>query len=290
MKRQTAPEGAALRGEYTESCAPRCAARGVRSMTLKKENPSGGSPESAGFGEDNETLLRRIAQGDEAALDLLVRKNLGLVRSTAMHFRDRSYPGCEFEDLLQLGTIGMIKAARSFDFSYGTVFSTYAVPLIAGEIRRFLRDDGPVKVSRSIRQAGAAVMRARDRFLREEGREPRLSELAALCGLTPEEVTDAMEAALPVRSLSEPVGGEEGNGSALEDFLPDGDPMLDTLTDSIALREAIGRLSEQQQQQILQLRYYREMSQQQTGKILGLSQVKISREEKKIMQLLRSAL
>lgn len=191
---------------------------------------------------------------------------------------------------MQLGTIGMIKAARSFDFSYGTAFSTYAVPLIAGEIRRFLRDDGPVKVSRSIRQAGAAVMRARDRFLREEGREPRLSELAALCGLTPEEVTDAMEAALPVRSLSEPVGGEEGNGgSALEDFLPDGDPMLDTLTDSIALREAIGRLSEQQQQ-ILQLRYYREMSQQQTGKILGLSQVKISREEKKIMQLLRSAL
>ena len=234
--------------------------------------------------EENDALLRRIAEGDEAALDLLVRKNLGLVRSTALRFRDR---GTEFEDLVQLGTIGMIKAARSFDFSYGTVFSTYAVPLIAGEIRRFLRDDGPVKVSRSIRQAGANLMRARDRFLREEGREPHLSELAALCGLTPEEVADAMEAALPVRSLSEPVGSEDG--SALEDFLPDSDPLLDSLTDSIALREAIKQLSEQQQQ-ILQLRYYREMSQQQTGKVLGLSQVKVSREEKKIMQLLRAAL
>lgn len=233
----------------------------------------------------NHVLLERIAAGDEAALEELVKENMGLVKSIVVRFHDR---GVEYEDLVQIGAIGMIKAARSFDFSYGNVFSTYAVPLITGEILRFLRDDGPVKVSRSIKAKASGVMKARESFLRVNSREPKISELAEICGLSPEEITEVMEASSPIHSLSESVGGDK-DGLRLSDVIPDDSNEIEKLTDSMALREAIKTLDDLQKQ-IIRLRFYKNLSQQMTGKVLGLSQVKISREEKKIMKLLRLAL
>jgi len=234
------------------------------------------------YNKNNELLLR-IKDGDEAALDELVRCNMGLVKSIVQRFRDR---GCDYEDLLQIGTIGMIKAARSFDFGYGTVFSTYAVPLIIGEVRRFLRDDGAIKVSRTLKRDGVVLMRCREEFLNTNGREPRLEELSEMSGLDIGDVVNALEAASPVASLSEPVGDD---GMTLDGVIAEKDSALDGLTDKIALAEAIKELPVLWRQ-IITLRYCRELSQQQTGELLGLSQVKISREEKKILEKLRKAL
>ena len=237
-----------------------------------------------GDGEKNLSLLAQIAEGRQGALEELVYENMGLVRSVALRFKGR---GTEYEDLLQIGSIGMIKAAKSFDLSYGTAFSTYAVPLIAGEIRRHLRDDGPIKVSRTLKKIASDAMRQRERIVLEEGREPRISELAALIGVGEEELGQALEASGPVRSIYE-AGGKDEEGT-LEDLLPAEGEEIERLTDRLALKQALDAL-EPLHRQIVVLRYYKELSQEQTGRILGLSQVKISREEKKIMALLRHSL
>ena len=245
------------------------------------------TPKHMGDNSQNHILLKKIADGDEAALEEIISSNLGLVKSIALRFRDR---GVEYEDLVQIGTIGMIKAARSFDFSYDTVFSTYAVPLIIGEIKRFLRDDGPIKISRNIKRQSIHIMKMKEELTKILEREPRISELAEYCEISEEELVRALEAATPITSLSEPVGESSGgDGVALGELLPDTSSTLDMLTDKIALNEAITGLDDCQRQ-IIYLRYYRDMSQQQTGAVLGLSQVKVSREEKKIIQLLREAL
>nr|MBQ4317724.1 sigma-70 family RNA polymerase sigma factor [Clostridia bacterium] len=236
----------------------------------------------ADYSQNNE-LLKRIKEGDDKALDELVKRNMGLVKSIVTRFGDR---GCDYEDLLQIGTIGMIKAARSFDFGYNTVFSTYAVPLIIGEIRRFLRDDGAVKVSRTLKRDGMTVMKCREEYIRIHGCEPRLEELAQLSGLDIENVTMALEAATPITSLSEPVGDD---GMTLDGVISDNDNAIDSLTDRIALSEAINELPGLWRQ-IITLRYFKELSQQQTGALLGLTQVKVSREEKKILEKLRRSL
>ena len=234
---------------------------------------------------DNSELIKRLNEGDESALDEIVTQNMGLVKSVALRFCGR---GTEYEDLVQIGSIGLMRAARSFDFSFGCMFSTYAVPLIVGEIRRFLRDDGLIKVGRSVKQAAGVIMRAREKILATSEREPTVKELAEMCNMTVEEVAFALDAAGPVRSLSEPVGSE-GDNTSLEYFIADKENLLEKLTDSIALREAISTLSPRQQE-IIKLRYFGELSQQQTGDALGITQVKVSREEKKIMELLRRAL
>ena len=234
---------------------------------------------------DNNLLIKRLSEGDESALDEIVSQNMGLVKSVALRFCGR---GTEYEDLVQIGAIGLMRAARSFDFSFGCMFSTYAVPLIIGEIRRFLRDDGLIKVGRATKQAAGVIMRAREEFLAENQREPSVNELSEICKMSVEEIVYALDAAGPVRSLSECVG-PEGDGALLEYFIADRENLLEKLTDSIALREAIATLSPRQQE-IVKLRYFKEMSQQQTGDALGITQVKVSREEKKIMELLRRAL
>jgi RNA polymerase sporulation-specific sigma factor len=233
---------------------------------------------------ENADLLRRIGEGDESAADELISLNMGLVKNIAARFRDR---GVEYEDLIQIGVIGMIKAMRSYSFSYNTAFSTYAVPLIIGEIRRFLRDDGPIKVGRGIKKQGVNVMKQRELFLREHGREPKISELAVLCEASPEEIVTAMEAQSPIRSLNEPVGDDDG--ITLGNIIASDENEVDAVTDKIALAEAIRSMSPLHRK-IIVLRYYRELSQQQTGDLLGLTQVKVSREEKKIMKYLRDAL
>ncbi len=212
---------------------------------------------------------------------------MGLVRSIAARFAGRiADRGLEFEDLIQIGCVGMVKAIRSWDESYGTVFSTYAVPLIIGEIKRFLRDDGPIKVSRSTKRRNAEILKKREEFTREAGREPSVDELAALCGLSCEDLVFALEAGAPIHSLSAPVGDDDAE---LEDLLEAGPSDIDALTDRLALRQAIAHLPPSQRK-IITLRYFCDLSQQQTADRLGLSQVKISREEKKIFEKLRAML
>ncbi len=235
--------------------------------------------------EETVGLIRLAKEGDREALERLVEGNMGLCKSVAARFRDR---GVEYDDLVQLAAIGMIKAIRSFDFSYQTAFSTYAVPLIIGEIRRFLRDDGAIKVGRGIKRVGTDALRKREEFLRQNGREPKLSELALLCGVSSEELAFSLEAIGPVRSLSEPIGGEE-EGMAIGEQLADSEDGISRTTDRIALSEALRDLPPVQRQ-LIYLRYFKDMSQQKTGEILGMTQVKVSREEKKIMERLRREL
>lgn len=233
--------------------------------------------------ENNSSLLLRIREGDEEALARLTDENMGLVRSIALRFTGR---GMDYEDLVQTGTIGMIRAARSFDPSFGCVFSTYAVPLIMGEIKRMLRDDGQVKVSRELKRRAMLVARARERLEGALGREPRLSELAAECGLSPEEASEALAAYTPVRSLSESAGDDMPE---LGDMIADPEDAYERVCERNSLTAAVAEL-EPLQRSIVYLRYKKELSQAQTGALLGVSQVKVSREEKKIIELLRRKL
>lgn len=237
----------------------------------------------------NRELIERAQGADErealSATEELIRLNLGLVRSLALRFKDR---GTEIEDLIQIGTIGMIKAIRSFDLSRETTFSTYAVPLIIGEIRRHLRDDGLIKVSRYHKKLGMELINARNRVVTQYGYEPGIEELAKLCEVSVEEAAIAMDAISPVASLSDVVGGDDSN-LTLESRIADDDNQIERVSDSIALGQAISHMPELWRKIVL-LRYYRNMTQQETADVLGLSQVKVSREEKKIMTFLRGEL
>ena len=237
--------------------------------------------------ERNESLLARFLAGDSSAESLLVEENMGLVRAVVLRFLGR---GTEYDDLMQIGTIGMIKAIRSFSPEFGAQFSTYAVPLIAGEIRRHLRDDGPIKVSRIYRKQGIALMREKNRILTEEGREPGIAELAALCGISKEEAAISLDALSPIASLSESIHDDDG-GLTLEGTLSDEESERETerICDRVAIAQSIGKLPPLWRKIVL-LRYFRNLTQQQTAAELGLSQVKVSREEKKILQNMRLAL
>ena len=232
---------------------------------------------------DNPALLRRAAEGDEAALEALVINNAGLVTGIAARFGGR---GVEREDLIEIGRIGLLKAIRTFDPERGCAFSTFAVPLIAGEIRRFLRDDGPIKVPRSQKRMGARLIAERERA-QAAGEELSIRELAARCGTTPEEAAAALESTMPLSSLSDFLWGEE-NGPTLEAALSD-EGEAERQLDRLALSVALDKLP-QLRRQIILLRYYRDLSQQQTAERLGLTQVKVSREEKKILAFLAQEL
>lgn len=233
----------------------------------------------------NKLLIKKAQNGDQASLEELIKNNMGLVRGIAYKFRDR---GTEYEDLVQLGTIGMLKAIHSYDEERGTAFSTYAVPLIIGEIRKFLRDDGLIKVSRVYKKNGMILMSARKKYIDETGKEPSISELAEICGMSREEAAFSIEATSPVHSLAESVYGEE-DGITLENTVADEENRIDRTFDRIALGEALRKLPPLWQKIVL-LRYFRDYTQQKTADILGISQVKISREEKKIVEQLRREL
>lgn len=240
--------------------------------------------------ERNRDLIARAQADEDEAMEALVIENAGLVRSLAQRFCGR---GTEFEDLIQIGTIGMIKAVRSFSLERGTAFSTYAVPLIVGEIRRHLRDDGMIRVSRTYKKLGAQLMRVRSEIVAEEQREPSVRELAERCGVDMEEAAMALDAISPVRSLYDPLPGTSGDGSVqtYDAVLPDEDSTADFehLHDRLALTQAISRMQPLWQRIVL-LRYYRNHTQQQVAEQLGLTQVKVSREEKKIVAFLREEL
>ena len=232
----------------------------------------------------NEELIKEAQNGNEEAFEKLIDQNMGLVKKTALRFKDR---GCEYEDLVQIGTIGMIKAVKSFDFSFNCVFSTYAVPLIIGEIRRHLRDDGLIKISRNIKKNGIDILRKKEEYERSNSKEPTISVLAELCNLSTEDVVTALEAISPVMSLQEPLNEDES--STLGSILKDDNNEIEKLTEKLALKEAMKGLTDVQKQ-IVTLRYYKDLSQQQTGQILGITQVKVSREEKRLINYLRNAL
>ncbi len=237
---------------------------------------------------ENRELIR-IAQSNtedaQTAAERLLIINRGLVRSIAIRFRDR---GLELDDLMQIGTIGLLKAVRSFDLERGTCFSTYAVPMIFGEIRRSLRDEGPIKVGRYYKKIGIQLMRAKNKISEEEGTEPTISRIAAEVGISVEEASVALDAMAPISSLSDYVYGDE-EGRVLEDMIADADSLDQTerIIDRMTLWRAIGKMPEQWQK-ILIMRYFRNMTQQQVANMLGLSQVKVSREEKKIVEFLRN--
>lgn len=236
--------------------------------------------------ERNHALLERVQNGDREAEALLLSENAGLVRQIAKRFLDR---GTEYEDLVQIGTIGMLKAIRSFSLDRGTAFSTYAVPLIVGEIRRHLRDDGLLKVSRIYKRQGLSLIHEKNRILAEEGREAGIAELAERCGFSVEDAAVSLDAISPVTSLSECVYGEES--VTYEGILADRESAdeCERISDRIALAQSIGTLPAEWRKIIL-LRYFRNMTQQQTADALGLTQVKVSREEKKILAELKKQL
>ena len=226
-----------------------------------------------------EDLIRRAKSGDREAGEALVTGNSGLIWSIARRYFGR---GVDPEDLYQLGCLGFLKAVEGFDPEFGTQFSTYAVPKIAGEIRRFLRDDGTVKVSRSLKERSAMIRLTRQKLTNRLGREPTLSELSAETGLLTEEIAMAETATGAAESIQKRSGED---GFALEDVLTEGE-MEEKIVEKIALREAISSLSEREQM-VIKLRFFHGLTQDKTSKILGVSQVQISRIEKKALENLR---
>ena len=228
------------------------------------------------------SLLRAARDGDREAAERLVRENSGLIWSVARRFFGR---GADAEDLYQLGCVGFLKAIAGYDESYGTQFSTYAVPKISGEIRRFLRDDGAVKVSRTLKERAAAVRSARTALEQRLGREPYLSELAAETGLTPEDIAAAETAAAPAESLQSESGED---GFTLEQVLGGGDE-TERIIERISLREAVAKLPERERK-VIALRYYHDMTQDAAARVLGVSQVQVSRIERRAISALREEL
>lgn len=225
------------------------------------------------------TLLRRAKQGDREAAERLITENSGLVWSVARRYFGR---GVDPDDLYQLGCLGFLKAVEGFDPDFGTQFSTYAVPKISGEIRRFLRDDGTVKVSRSLKERALAIRAAQQKLSGELGREPTVGELSAQLGLTPEEIASAEGATGSAESIQRSLTQD---GFSLEDVLTDGD-MEEELLERLALREAISTLAERERTVIF-LRFFHSLTQDKTAKLLGVSQVQVSRIEKKALEQLR---
>lgn len=234
--------------------------------------------------KDNLELILASQAGDARATDRLVRQNGGLVNRIAFRFLGR---GQEPEDLIQIGNMGLLKAIRTFDPARECAFSTYAVPLIFGEIRRFLRDDGPIKVSRSQKRLGAALAAEQGRCIAEGRGDVHLSELAARCGVSVEEAAAALDAIAPVSSLSDVIYNGE-DSPTLESTLSDTDAQEKEF-DRLAISMAIDKLPELRRKIVL-LRYFRDYSQNETAAALGLTQVKVSREEKKILAFLREEL
>ena len=232
--------------------------------------------------EDVIPLIRQAQTGDRTAAERLVEENSGLIWSVARRFFGR---GTEPDDLYQLGCVGFLKAVRDFDTGYGTMFSTYAVPKISGEIRRFLRDDGAVKVSRGLKERAAAIRSARSAMEQRLGREPALSELAAETGLTPEEIAAAETATGPAESLQRESGEEN---FTLEQVLGDYG-QEERLVERLALDEAIGRLPERERM-VIALRFFHGLTQDRASRVLGISQVQVSRVERRALEKLREYL
>lgn len=235
--------------------------------------------------ETGKSLLSRATGLSEETVEDVLKKNLGLVHSIAARFQGR---GVEYEDLVQIGSIGLLRAIRTFDPTLGNAFSTYAVPLIFGEIKKYMRDDGLIKISRIRKRQAAILFRTREEYLRDHGKEAHLEELCDICQIPYEEAVEALAGAQMIHSLSEPIR-TDGDADSLEQFIPAENNEIEKETEKMALAESIRKLPDLWQK-IIFFRYYRNYSQTETAAVLGLSQVKISREEKKIFSALKQML
>ena len=229
-----------------------------------------------------EELIAQAQAGDGSASEALVEENSGLIWSVAKRFMGR---GTEPDDLYQLGCLGFLKAVEGFDLTYGTQFSTYAVPKIAGEIRRFLRDDGAVKVSRSLKEQAASIKATRNRLTNALGREPTIQEISRQTGFSPEEIALAETATAATESIQRETGDE---GFSLENVLTDTESE-ERMVEKIALRQAIEALPERERM-VVKLRYFHSLTQQRVARVLDVSQVQVSRIEKKAIAQLRQLL
>ncbi|RGY03017.1 SigB/SigF/SigG family RNA polymerase sigma factor [Blautia sp. OF03-15BH] len=228
-------------------------------------------------------LIAKSHQGDKKARNTLVEENIGLVYSIVRRFLGR---GIEMEDLVQIGSIGLIKAVDKFDTGFEVQFSTYAVPMIAGEIKRFLRDDGMIKVSRSLKENARKVFSARERLEKCLGREPCMQELSAETGLSGEEIVMAMESSAEVDSIYRTIYQGDGNAISLEDRLEEKDNPNERLLDHLVLQEVMDSL-EEQEKKLIKMRYFEEKTQNQVAAALSMTQVQVSRMEKKVLKKMR---
>ena len=228
-------------------------------------------------------LIQKSHEGDEDAKAQLVEENVGLVWCIVKRFYNR---GAEAEDLFQIGSIGLLKAIDKFDVSYDVKFSTYAVPMISGEIKRFLRDDGLIKVSRSLKEIAYKAYLVQEELRKKRGREPTLQELADYMGVEKEELVMAMEANAEVESLHKTIYQKDGHEIQLMDKLKEQEAREDKVLDRMLLKELLEQLGKEERQLIF-LRYFANKTQTEVGEIMGISQVQVSRMEKKILKKLR---
>ncbi len=233
-------------------------------------------------GEIND-IIKKAQNGDKELENYLITQNIGLIRSVIKRFTNR---GCEYEDLVQIGSIGLLKAIKNYNPGFNVRFSTYAVPMIIGEIKRFLRDDGMIKVSRNLKEIAAKAYTLRESVEKNTGKEPTISELAAELDVTKEELVMAMNSQNATQSLHELISREEGTTIELIDRIESAESEESGLINRIVLMEMLSEL-EQKERQIIILRYFKEMTQCQIARALGISQVQVSRIEKKILKKLR---
>ncbi|MFZ5352462.1 MAG: RNA polymerase sporulation sigma factor SigF [Bacillota bacterium] len=233
-----------------------------------------------------EQAISRAQNGDSEAENFLVENNIGLVRSVVKRFLNR---GCEYDDLLQIGSIGLLKAIKKFDLSYNVRFSTYAIPMIIGEIKRFLRDDGIIKVSRNLKEIAHKANAAKEMLEKDYGREPTISELASELEISKEELVMALDSVHATQYLYDTIHQDDGSPIMLIDKLDNGEDEGVDIIDRIALKEMLSNL-EAKERQIIMLRYFKDKTQCQVAEELGMSQVQISRIEKRIIAKLKQSI
>ena len=230
-----------------------------------------------------EELIRRSQDGDKAARETLIEENLGLIHHVVKRFLGR---GVEAEDLFQIGAVGLVKAVDRFDLSFGVRFSTYAVPMIAGEIKRFLRDDSMIKVSRSLKELAVKAARLREQLLMERGEEPGVDELARRLKVEPEELVQAMDSSIEVESLQKVICQGSSEGVSLMERVEQGHDEQEELLRRMLLEELLSSLGPRERRLIV-LRFFYDRTQTQVAMELGMSQVQVSRLEKKILSALK---
>ena len=233
--------------------------------------------------EETAVLLTQAQAGNREAREVLVEKNLGLVHHIVKRFNGRGY---ETDDLFQIGSIGLMKAIDKFDLSYDVKFSTYAVPMIAGEIKRFLRDDGMVKVSRSLKENGFKIRQAMEQIEKRQGHEASLAEISEQTGICVEDIILAMEANVEVESIYKSVYQSDGNEIYMVDRLPSGKDENETVLNHMLLEQLLSELT-QEEKELIGLRYFQDKTQVEVAGMLGISQVQVSRLEKRILLRMR---
>ncbi|MBZ4665572.1 RNA polymerase sporulation sigma factor SigF [Mahella sp.] len=233
--------------------------------------------------QEIEGLIVEARKGNKQAAEILAERNLGLVHNVVRKFMNRGY---EYDDLFQVGSMGLVKAINNYDLSYNVKFSTYAVPMIMGEIKRFLRDDGSIKVSRSVKIAAYKIHSAQDRIKKELGREPSVQELATALDMEPADVVYAMEADTVPVSLYDNAYEDGESSISLIDRISDDDELDTDVIDKVALKECIAQLDAKGRQVIL-LRYFKDKTQSEVAQMLGITQVQVCRIEKKVLEFMR---